>query len=438
MKRKRIVLCVSVICSVFSVLSVAGQEVTSLKLTLQEACRIALNENPTMVIADQEIQLKKVSDQEAWQALLPTADLVGSYTYAVEKQTVVFNGNRVSMGIANSFSGGLSLNLPVYIPALYKTMSMSKDDIALAVEKARGSKLDLINQVTKAYYQLLLAQDSYHVIKKSYDQGLANFHIVAAKYEQGKVSEYEKIRAEVQANSLNPSVIASKNAISLAELQLKVLLALDGNYRIEASEHLSDYEESMFVVRMALDSTSVKKNSSLKQLEWNDKLLSHSLKIQKTSFLPTLSAGFNYFYTSMSDDIKVFDYNWFPYSNIMLNLNIPLYKASNFTAVKKTRIQQQQLLNQRQDVTRQLVMQAQAYQNSMDVSTEQLVTTKENRVQAQKGRDISLKRYEVGAGTLLELNDSEVALTQAELSYTQAIYDYLVSRADLEKVLGQE
>lgn len=56
--------------------------------------------------------------------------------------------------------------------------------------------------------------------------------------------------------------------------------------------------------------------------------------------------------------------------------------------------------------------------------------------QAEKGRTIAEKRYEVGKGTILELNSSEVALTEAQLTYNQSIYDYLVAKADLDLVLG--
>jgi outer membrane protein TolC len=59
-------------------------------------------------------------------------------------------------------------------------------------------------------------------------------------------------------------------------------------------------------------------------------------------------------------------------------------------------------------------------------------------LQAEKGREIARKRYEVGKGTILELNDSEVALVQAQLTYHQAIYDYLIAKADLDQVLGVE
>ena len=61
----------------------------------------------------------------------------------------------------NTANAGLSINLPLFAPAVYRTMSMTKTDIELAVEKSRASKLDLVNQVSKAYYQLMLAQDSY-------------------------------------------------------------------------------------------------------------------------------------------------------------------------------------------------------------------------------------------------------------------------------------
>ena len=72
----------------------------------------------------------------------------------------------------------------------------------------------------------------------------------------------------------------------------------------------------------------------------------------------------------------------------------------------------------------------------MEASTEQVVSSRENIVQAEKGRSIAQKRYEVGKGTIIELNDAEVALIQARLSYHQSIYDYMVSKVDLEKVLG--
>lgn len=68
---------------------------------------------------------------------------------------------------ANTATGALNISLPLFAPAVYRAMSMTKTDIELAVEKSRASKQDLVNQVTKAYYQLMLSQDSYDVLQKA-------------------------------------------------------------------------------------------------------------------------------------------------------------------------------------------------------------------------------------------------------------------------------
>lgn len=344
----------------------------------------------------------------------------------------------IQVGSDNSYNGGLNVSLPVFAPALYKSINLTKSDVELAVEKARSSKLDLVNQVTKAYYQLLLAQDSYEVLLQSYAQAEANYEVVKAKYEQGTVSEYDKIRADVQVRSLKPSVVSARNGVNLARLQLQVLMGMDTDVAIAADGNLKDYEMVMFRRQMESKQLNLNNNSDLKQLDLNADLLKKTLAVQRTNFMPTLAASFNYSYTSLNNDFKMSHYKWFPYSTVGLSLSIPLFKASNFTKVKQTKIQMQQLAENRTNVQRQLTMQATSYLDNMAASTEQVVSNKEGIVQAEKGRLIAQKRYEVGKGTILELNDSEVALTQAQLTYNQSIYDYLVAKADLDQVLGRE
>ena len=92
----------------------------------------------------------------------------------------------------------------------------------------------------------------------------------------------------------------------------------------------------------------------------------------------------------------------------------------------------------RVDTERQLNMQVTSYRNNMAASSEQVLSNKENVMQAEKAVTIAGKRYDVGKGTVLELNSSQVSLTQAQLTYNQSIYDYLVAKADLDQVLGKE
>ena len=142
----------------------------TLRISLKEAIQIALSENPTIKVADQEIQLKKEANREVIYGLLPEVSLVGSFNHTIEKQSFAMMGQVMRVGTLNNASGGMTASLPVFVPALYQSMKLTKTDVQLALEKARSSRLDMVNQVTKAFYQLLLAQDCYVVLQKSYKQ----------------------------------------------------------------------------------------------------------------------------------------------------------------------------------------------------------------------------------------------------------------------------
>lgn len=412
-----------------------------LQLTLDEALKIALSDNPTIKVADQDIELKKVSAKEAWQSLLPTVDLNGTITYTIKTATMNIGGNQVKMGndASNTWNGALNISLPVYAPAVYRTMKMTKDDIALAAEKSRASRLDLINQVTKAYYQLMLAQDSYAVLQKSYNYSEENYNVVKAKFEQGSVSEYDKISAEVQMRNIKPNVVAAANAVNLAKTQMKVLLGIgDPELEIQIQDNLKNYEQAVHE-HDPLEQVSLEQNTTLRQFTFNEKLLDHSLRIQKSAFIPTLALNYQYQYQALfNQNFQFWNYNWTPSSTLALTLSIPLFHADNFTKMKTTRIQMLQLAENRLNTERQLNMQVQTYLDNMQASNEQMASNKESVAQAEKGLLIAQKRYDVGRGTILELNSSEVALTQAELTYNQAIYDYLTARADLDCLIGND
>ena len=426
-------------CMLLAFVTMNAQAQDTLRISLQEAIQIALSENPTIKVADQEIQLKKEANREVIWGLLPEVSLVGSFNHTIEKQSFAIMGQVMRVGTMNNASGGVTASLPVFAPALYQSMKLTKADVQLAMEKARSSRLDMVNQVTKAFYQLLLAQDSYEVLQKSYKQSEDNFNVVNAKFQQGSVSEYDKISADVQMRSLKPSVVSAGNGVNLAMLQLKVLLGMESDIPLIVDGNLKDYEMAMFT-RQAQPQPAdiVGGNTTLRQLDMNYDMLQRNLKLKYTNFMPNLALSFQFMYTSMSENWKVFDYTWTPYSTVGLSLSIPLFKGGNFSQVKQAKLQLKQLDMTRINTERQLKMQAQSYLDNMAASTEQVVSNKEAVLQAEKGRTIAEKRYEVGRGTILELNSSEVALTQAQLTYNQSIYDYLVAKADLDLVMGVE
>ena len=350
-------------------------------------------------------------------------------------------GQSFKMGQDNSNTGsaGLSISLPVFAPAVYKAMSLSKTDITLSLEKARATRQDLVNQVTKAYYQLMLTQDTHDVMLASYKLAEDNFNIANAKYMQGAVSEFDKISAEVQMRSTRPGVVSSANAITLSKLQLKVLMGITADIDILIKDSLAAYETEVFANELAAGSETLVNNTTMKQLELNQKMLHENIKLLRTNFIPTLGVSFSYQYQSLyNTNWNFFNYDWANSSSLMFSLSIPIYRASNFTKMKSARIELLQLDLNKTNTERNLNTMIKSYRNNMTASSEQVVSNKENVFQAEKAVQIASKRYEVGKGTVLELNSSQVSLTEAQLVYNQSIYDYLVAKADLNQVLGDD
>lgn len=418
-----------------------AQEADTLTLNLDRALEIALSDNPTMKVAEEEIALKKVAHKETWQSLLPEANIGGTWSHTITAPEMNLGGQKFKMGIdnANTVSGAVTISLPLFAPSVYRAMSMTKTDIELAVEKSRASKQDLVNQVTKAYYQLMLAQDSYEVLKQSYKVAEENFNVVNAKFQQGAVSEFDKISAEVQLRSVKPNLVSAGNAVTLSILQLKVLMGITANVSLRIEDSLSTYENYVFANQLETFDEGLVNNSTMKQLDLNWKMLQQNQKTLNTNFMPSLSTTYSYQYQSVSNpNWKLFHYDWAGSSSLVFNLSIPIFRASNFTKLRTNRIQMNQLAQNRIDTERKLNMQATSYRNNMAASSEQVSSNKENVYQAKKAVEIAGKRYEVGKGTVLELNNSQVQLTQAELTYNQSIYDYLVAKADLDQVLGRD
>jgi outer membrane protein len=456
--------------------SLSAQQSDSLRIDLPTALEIALSENPTVKVADMEVTKKQYAKMSAYGALLPQLDIIGQYQRAIKRQTVYFDegfgfgGNidptqytpdelkimevlgkmmggggdsessneGIQMGRFNVWSTGLNVNLPIVMPSLWKNIQMSEVDIRLAIEKARASRIDLMNQVKKSYFSLLLAQDSYLVLKKTYETDSINLENIRNRFNQGVVAEYDVITADVRLKSLIPNILQSQNMMKIAELQLKMLMGIDGDVPLKVMGSLDDYEASMFDAIIPAD-TSLTNNSDIKQFDLQAEQAKNAFEMQKLQFSPTLVTNFNWTYTSQNNNFKFNTYRWDPYSMLGVTLQIPIFNGGQrYHNLKQSEIQLFQLREQRKDVERGLKLSIKNNYDIINKSIEQVVATQSSVAQARKGHEITLKRYETGMGTIVDVNAAALAVLNAELQYRNAIYDYLSAKSDLEKVLGYD
>ena len=419
----------------------AAQPEQKLVLSLEQALEIALSENPTIKIADQQIEIKRYAKQGTYASLYPQIDATASYQRVIKKQTMSmdFGGQTqtIKVGSDNSFNGGLSLGMPVVNAQLWESLKVSALDVELAVEQARSSRIDMIEQVTKAYYGILLAKQSQDLYQSVYDNAVENNDIVKKKFDVGAVSEYDLIRSNVSVQNALPNVIEAEYTVNLALWQLKALLGIDLQREIDVTGSLMDYvhvlDKSYDISQLNLEN-----NSTLKQLDMQEQMLEHAVKITKLANVPSLSVSAAYLYTALGNDGKFFKKEaWNPYSYAGLQLNIPIFAGNKRrAATREAKLNLANLQLQRENVERQLRVGIVQYLNNMQSSVKKYHASAATVDQAQRGYDIAVKRYDVGRGTLVDIDNSQVALTQAELQRNQSIYNFLTAKVSLDKVLG--
>ena len=412
------------------------------KITLDEAINIALSESNTIKIADMTIEKTGYAQKGAYSALYPNVSASGSYQRTLKKQVMAMEmpGQGLmefEVGMSNNVSAGVSAAMPLVNAQLWQSMKLSSLDVELAIEQARSSKISLVSQVKQAFYAVLLAKEAYDVYKEVYDNAQKNFEDVEKKYNVGKASEFEYLRAKVNVNNSEPEVYSAENAIVLAIWQLKAIMGIDLTTELDVEGKLADYTEELVASALVVnDTVSFENNTSLLQLRLQDEMLSRTIKMTKFQYIPTLSASFAYNYVAMGN---TFDMNWNPYSVVALSLNIPIFdgfsKRNNIRQYQKT---QDILRLNIEDTERNLNIALENYRDKMNTSVKRYTAAEATLEMAQKSYNISEKMYELGKATLVELNDAQLALTQAQLTMSQAIYQYMTNKAAIDELMGVE
>ena len=422
-----------------SVAQTAEQE--TLFLTLEKALEIALSESPTIKIAEQEIEIKRYAKQETYSSLYPRIDATAQYQRMIAKQSMSMTMNGVTqtikVGSDNSFNGGVTASMPIINAQLWESLKVSVADVMLSIEKARSSQIDMIEQVSKAYFATLLAKESLVVYQRVYDNAVENNKNIQKRYDVGSVSEYDLISSNVSVQNAIPNLIEAQNSVVLALWQLKALLGIDLKKNIDVMGTLMDYEAQMNYAH-TIDQLDFSNNTTLKQLDIQEGMLESALKIAKLADVPTLSINAAYLYTALGNDGSFFQAKaWNPYSYAGLQLNIPIFAGNQRRAAKRqANLNLSNLQLQRENVERQLRVSVVQSLNTMQTNVKKYSAAAASVGQAKRGYEIAVKRYEVGRGTLVDVDNSQLALTQAELGRNSAVYNFLVAKVALDKIIG--
>ncbi|MBR6457219.1 MAG: TolC family protein [Bacteroidales bacterium] len=468
-----------------------GQEETIAEITLEQALQIALSENIAVKVADKEIERAQYSKKGTYASLFPKIDASASIQRTIKKQVMYMggddndedgggggmsgmmsgvlapvmyyieelykatntpfvpyvappstsddsNGGGIEVGRLNTFSAGVSASMPIINFQLWESLKLSGNQVELAVEKARSSRLEMVTQVKQAYFQVLFAKEAAKVYKEVYENALANKEKIQMRYEAQKASELELARALTTLANAIPNMYDSENAVTLALWQLKAVMGVDLDLQIDTKGELHDYAEEMTIL-YGENELSLENNSSMRQLELQAAQLASAVRSSKYANLPSLSLGFAYQYSAMANDYNFSNYKWTPYSYVGLSLNIPIFAGGQrYHSIKAAQVQAEELDIQKLETERRLRISIRQNLNTMETAMRSFDAADAALEASRKSYDITLASYEIGGATLTDLNDAQLALTQAQLTAGQSIFNYLTAKASLEGALGND
>lgn len=475
--------------SVTMSLNAVAQEVDSTQtatvITLDDALKIALSENASVRVADKEIERVGYAKKGTYASLFPQIDITGSFMRTIKKQVMYMDmdmsdfmgggsssgsgsgsgseggstgsgsgstgsetsspmagmpsGGGIEVGRWNTYNLGVSASMPLINAQLWKSLKISGQNVELAVEKARSSRLDMVTQVKQSYYAVLLAKEALNVYKDVYDNAVKNFEQTQMRYNAQKASELDYTRAKSTVANAIPNVYNAESSVILALWQLKAVMGVSLDQDIDVAGTLGDYSDTMATDNYSSDALTLDYNTTMRQLAIQADQLAETVKMQKYAYIPSLALTFSYSLNAMTNDFKFSDYKWTPYSYVGLSLNIPIFSGGKrYNDVRQAQAQASELAIQVGDTERQLKIAIRQYLNTMETKMKSLAAAEDGVETAQKAYDIATQSYNVGRSTITELNDAQLALTQSKLAVSQSIYEYVVAKSSLEQILGHD
>jgi outer membrane protein len=307
----------------------------------------------------------------------------------------------------------------------------------LARDLYQGKQVETVTKVRKAYYGALLAREAFDLMHSSLQNAEDNLKNVQLMRKQGIVSEYDELRASVGVENLRPMVIQSETNFNLSLDNLKNTLGITTTEMFVLTDSLTlrPVDEQLIATADALVlETNPGLNATKRQIELNGAIVN----AERSSYLPTIAAFGSYSYTAAKEQFNFSTNDFYKGSQVGLSLSLNLFQGlQTFARVEQAQLEQRKSEEQKIGLERTLQTGIHSILGNLRQARKRIDAQGRTVEMAERGYKIVTTRFLSNAATQLEVNDAQLALTQAKVNRIQAIYDYLSSSADLEQLIGR-
>jgi outer membrane protein TolC len=334
---------------------------------------------------------------------------------------------------------GITVSQLIFNGSYFVGLQASKTYKELTKKTTASNKVTIAENVTKAYFSLLVAKERAKLIDANIARLDSLIKDVKALNKQGFAENIEVTRLEVTANNLRAEKMKVERLIELSQELLKFQMGMPVQEKIEVTGSLRDYQlEQIPDGEVRAD---YKNRAEYQVLETAIALTKLDLKNKQVGAYPSLVAigqmgyatGARYF-----SNIGDFSNRWLGYGTVGLQLNLPIFNGMQRKyKVEQNRIEILKLEQDKRNLEKAIDFQTTQAQITLKNALTTLEAQKRNMELAKEVLRVSEIKYKQGVGSSVEIINAETAYKEAETNYFAALYDALIAKVDLDKALGK-
>lgn len=401
-------------------------------LNMEESINIALNNNPGIHIANENIKKADIQIKEAESAGKPRVGLGATYQRLDKATTVDFGGQKIPMNKADNVSANLNVGYMVDVFGTTKSARTAASEGRKAYENSFNQTVnDTVLNVKTAYFNVLRAQKYQNVSQETLNQLKAHLKDAQLHFEAGNIAKYDVLRAETQVANAEQMLISSSNAVSMAKAAFNTVLGRSVEMEFELEE--IDSEKYVSVNLNDCLEAAKKNRPEILSIESMSKVNDELVKIAKNSAKPSFNlqwVGTHNFDTSV---LNSRENSWVA----VLSASFSIFDGGyNKSQIDKAESDANTTKLTKDQVVLGISLEAQQAYLSLIESEERVKAADKAVVQAEEAYRLAVLRYQNGVSIQLEVLDTETALTSAKTNKVNAVYDYQTAFAKLEKAVG--
>jgi outer membrane protein len=409
--------------------------------TLKDTIKMAHMTNKPLQIQEEDIAYARGNILYAQSNFLPKVDMQYSYTLNDATPPVIPLGPsrkdpQIFTGYKNNNVFGLSLNESVYNGgANIATLEQARLDLKVARETVRSTKLEVEFDAKRLYYGLLLAYENARIAGDTVERAKVHRDDVKNMLEQGTASKFDFLQSEVQVSKLIPNLVRAQNEVEVVTAELKKLLSMPQSQNIRIEGRL-DYSPIQIKEEDFLAQAYRNKPEMILKILGVD-LKKWGIEYAKAGWLPQVSANAAYTNTSnnIGDMINSRHNNW----NIGVTASIAVFDGFSTKAkVDEAKARYAQAGLEKENYADQLAVDIKSACLDMVKSAAIIKSQEDSLVEAKEAMRIAEVGYENGVITNLDVLTSQVDLAQVETNLASGLYDYIMAKAQIDKLTGRE